>query len=241
MKKIFTLLLILTTSISYAQVELAMKSIDKPDFVQDGITQTNLKFQFTLQNNGAELMAADTIIFLWGIINKNPTQYLVQGNPGLFILPQNLPTGGTFQSQVYDITINGTINTSTPVYFIAEAYVINRNNPAIDSDSTNNGMLKEMDWVALSSKNITYNSDNISIYPNPANTQLNVELLFAENNAVIIELFDLTGKVVAVPNTNQFSTTNQYTFDVAELNKGVYILKVTNGNKVSTSKVTISH
>ena len=241
MKKIFTLLLILTTSISYAQVELAMKSIDKPDFVQDGNTQTNLKFQFTLQNNGAELMAADTIIFLWGIINKNPTQYLVQGNPGLFILPQNLPTGGTFQSQVYDITINGTINTSTPVYFIAEAYVINRNNPAIDSDSTNNGMLKEMDWVALSSKNITYNSDNISIYPNPANTQLNVELLFAESNAVIIELFDLTGKVVAVANTNQFSTTNQYTFDVAELNKGVYILKVTNGNKVSTSKVTISH
>ena len=53
MKKIFTLLLILTTSISYAQVELAMKSIDKPDFIQDGNTQTNLKFQFTLQNNGA--------------------------------------------------------------------------------------------------------------------------------------------------------------------------------------------
>jgi hypothetical protein len=70
---------------------------------------------------------------------------------------------------------------------------------------------------------------------------LNVKLLFAESNAVNIELFDLTGKVVALPNTSQFSASNQYTFDVADLSKGVYILKVTNGTKVSTSKVTISH
>jgi hypothetical protein len=89
---------------------------------------------------------------------------------------------------------------------------------------------------------VAYNSDNVAVFPNPANDQLNVRLLFAECNAVgNIELFDLTGKVVAVPNTNQFSITNQYTFDVADLNKGVYILKVTNGMKVSTSKVTISH
>ena len=242
MKKTLTLLLVALTSISIAQVELEMKSIDKPaDFIMDGEGSTKLQLQFTLQNNGSELKAADTIIYTWGIINKNPVQYIVQGNPGAFILPQNIPTGGTYQSQVYDITINGTINQKTPVYVLAEAYVINRSTPAIDSDSTNNGKLKEMDWVTLSTKDITYNHDNIAVYPNPANDQLNVELLFAESNAVSIELFDLTGKSVNIIDRTRAISPNQYSFDVADFNQGIYILKVTNGEKVSTTKVTIAH
>ena len=241
MKKIFTLLLITLTSLSFAQVELAMKSIDRPDFINDGQTQTKLQLQFTLQNNGAELMAADTIIYTWGIINKQSLSYIVQGNPGAFILPQNLPTGGTYQIPPLNITISGTINTKTAVYVLAEAYVINRTNPAIDSDSTNNGMLKEMDWVTLSTRDVTYNSDNIAVYPNPANDLLNIELLFAESNAVNIELIDLMGKEVTTLNRTQAISPNRYTLDVADLSKGVYILKVTNGTKVSTSKVTISH
>ena len=93
----------------------------------------------------------------------------------------------------------------------------------------------------VSVQDVAFNDDNIAVYPNPANDQLNVSLLFAESNAVNIELFDLTGKAVATPNMNQAISPNQYTLDVADLTKGVYILKVTNGTKVSTSKVTISH
>ena len=88
---------------------------------------------------------------------------------------------------------------------------------------------------------VAYNSDNIAVYPNPCNDLLNVELLFAESNAVNIELLDLTGKTVAFPSNSQAISPNQYTLDVADLSKGVYILKVTNVKKVSTSKVTISH
>ena len=88
---------------------------------------------------------------------------------------------------------------------------------------------------------VAYNSDNIAVYPNPANDQLNVQLIFAESNAVNIELLDLSGKMVASPNKNQAISPNQYTLDVTDLSKGIYILKVTNGTKVSTSKVTISH
>ena len=241
MKKIFTILLIALTNLSFAQVELAMKSIDKPDFIGNGQTQTELQLQFTIQNNGAELMANDTIFYTWAIIQKDPSVMLVEGNPGLFLLPQNLPTGGTYQRPPMKVTINGTIGNKTAVYVGAQAYLINRTNPAIDSDSTNNILLKEMNWVTLSTRNITYNSDNIAVYPNPANDLLNVELLFAESNAVNIELIDLMGKEVTTSNRTKAISPNRYTLDVADLSKGVYILKVTNGSKMSTSKVTISH
>ena len=242
MKKIFTLLCIAFASTSIAQIDLAVRTIDQPfDYIQDGQTQTKFLLQFTLQNKGRELMAADTIIWTWGIINQDPVQYLVQGTPIAFILPQNLPNGGIYQTNPYEITINGTINTTTPVYVLVEAYVFNRSTPAVDIDSTNNGKLWGIKWASVSTRDIVYNSDNIAIYPNPANEQLNVELLFAESNAVTLELFDLTGKSVGSSNSTQAITPNHFTIDVANLNRGVYILKVTNGNKVTTSKVTISH
>ena len=126
------------------------------------------------------------------------------------------------------------------------SFIFDRTSPYMDSDSSNNTNFVDITWWNpqrwnVSVEDVKYNSDNIAVYPNPANDQLNVRLLFAESNAVNIELFDLTGKVVASPNRNQAISPNQYTIDVADLSKGVYILKVTNGTKVSTSKVTISH
>ena len=55
--------------------------------------------------------------------------------------------------------------------FLLKHTLLTESTPAIDSDSTNNGKLKEMDWVTLSTKDITYNHDNIAVYPNPANDQ----------------------------------------------------------------------
>ena len=77
--------------------------------------------------------------------------------------------------------------------------------------------------------------------PTQLMTKLNVELLFAESNAVSIELFDLTGKSVNIIDRTRAISPNQYSFDVADLNQGIYILKVTNGEKVSSTKVTIAH
>jgi hypothetical protein len=113
-------------------------------------------------------------------------------------------------------------------------------------ESTNNEKAVDLIWWNqqkwnVSVHNVAYNSDNIAVYPNPANDQLNVQLIFAESNAVNIELLDLSGKMVASPNKNQAISPNQFTLDVTDLSKGIYILKVTNGTKVSTSKVTISH
>ncbi len=59
--------------------------------------------------------------------------------------------------------------------------------------------------------------NKISIYPNPANSEINI--LFSNQENAVVEIFDLFGKKL-------ISLINQNKIGIQELNKGVYILKV---------------
>lgn len=253
MKKIFTLLLIALTSLSFAQVDWAVKSIKSPTELESTTTGTALALTIECENRGTStIYAGDSVIYNMLIIDKETNQIITQypqnaaaGNAVIVIISQDIPVGETYE-------ISNNLNTSLyltqsrDVRLGVSSFIFDRTSPYMDSDSSNNTNFVDITWWNpqrwnVSVEDVKYNSDNIAVYPNPANDQLNVRLLFAESNAVNIELFDLTGKVVASPNRNQAISPNQYTIDVADLSKGVYILKVTNGTKVSTSKVTISH
>ena len=70
---------------------------------------------------------------------------------------------------------------------------------------------------------------------------MNVQVFAAQANAVSIELMDLTGKAVVRNDEVNTITPNSYNLNTEGLENGVYILKVTNGDQVSTTKVTVSH
>lgn len=75
----------------------------------------------------------------------------------------------------------------------------------------------------------------LSVYPNPASDKVNITLMNVSEDTVI-ELFNSLGQSVAhIGNVNY---TNE--LDVADLPKGVYIIKVTNGNRVAAGKLVIS-
>ena len=250
MKKIFTLLLITISTLTIAQVDWAIKSIKEPTELESNTSSgTPIKVNLECENRGSStIFAGDTIAYNLLLIDLELSQVIAQIPNGYYlqVVTQDIPAGGTYNVIQENIPFASYPYESRDIRLGASSFIFDRTSPYVDSDSSNNSTFVDITWWNpqrwnVSVEDVAYNSDNVAVFPNPANDQLNVRLLFAESNAVNIELFDLTGKVVAVPNTNQFSTTNQYTFDVAELNKGVYILKVTNGNKVSTSKVTISH
>ncbi|MBT6234623.1 MAG: T9SS type A sorting domain-containing protein [Bacteroidetes bacterium] len=243
MKKTLTLLLVVLTSLTYAQVDLTLVSIDKPDFIKDGQSTTTLDVQFTISNSGDALSAGDSIYYNWALIRKTDNNLMVSSNPAVIILGEDLPSGGSVQSPVIGAGINGTIGTTTEIYFAVQAYLFDRGALPVDEDSTDNFALKEMLWekqYGASVANLEYNN-NVAAYPNPATNLLNVDLLFAESNAVTIELIDLNGKTVINSNEVSAITPNSYQLDVNAVEKGIYILKVTNGDKVTTSKVTITH
>ena len=70
----------------------------------------------------------------------------------------------------------------------------------------------------------------VKIYPNPATNNLTVDL--SKYNNAQISIIDITGKVVL--NTNTTKSTN--VFDVSNLNKGVYFVKIISDNNTITKQ-----
>ena len=168
---------------------------------------------------------------------------VVNADPRLFIIGNSVPTGGSFQSPVFNVGINGTVGTSAPVNLAVLTYVFNRGTNAVDADSTDNLIINPYIWekqYGASVADLTYN-ENIAAYPNPANDVLNVNLLFATSKDVQVELFDLSGKIATTQENTTAVSPTHHKLDVSGLEKGIYILKVTNGDTVSTRKVTITH
>jgi len=82
--------------------------------------------------------------------------------------------------------------------------------------------------------NVIDYKDNITIYPNPANDELKIENgeLKIEN----VEIFDVYGRKIF---NFQLSTFNS--IDVSGLHSGIYFVKITTEQGVTTKKIIINH
>ena len=74
--------------------------------------------------------------------------------------------------------------------------------------------------------------NSMAIYPNPANTVLTIEYL-QQNPNVKYEVVDVTGKLVAVGLLVNFG---KNIISVDEFNPGLYLIKITDGDKVISKK-----
>lgn len=90
--------------------------------------------------------------------------------------------------------------------------------------------------VFLSIKNVELVS-LFNVYPNPANSIVNVELTTKGVKEMKIELIDVLGRKLAVKETFN----GKATFDVMNYNKGIYFINVIdNGVSVATSRVVVT-
>jgi hypothetical protein len=79
--------------------------------------------------------------------------------------------------------------------------------------------------------------NHISVYPNPFNNHINVELQVTEENTLIqLTLIDLNGRAVGIPVKDRFErglhTINFHRLDMGGMKSGVYILKFEMNDKV---------
>jgi len=77
--------------------------------------------------------------------------------------------------------------------------------------------------------------NSLNVYPNPATDQLNV--VFDATSTSTVELTDLTGKVVDTQSAN--AGANTISFDVVNVNSGVYFVSIKNAGGNSAQKVII--
>ncbi len=97
----------------------------------------------------------------------------------------------------------------------------------------------ELDDIKLEAKlqNSIYQIDKITdntlkVYPNPFNNELNIDYVLQGDSKVIIEIFDITGKKVQeIVNENQKAGEYNFKWNSQNMQKGIYILKLSTDNQ----------
>ena len=130
--------------------------------------------------------------------------------------------GGTWQSIEFDLTTTkGTKDWSQIIQVILILSTNNQEDYYFDNMYFSKG-------TPLSVSDLSDSS--VSVYPNPVQNTLNVS---AAVTVDAVSIFDLTGRQVlrATPNAAAF------TLDVADLNKGMYLVSLKSGDKEMTTKL----
>jgi hypothetical protein len=81
----------------------------------------------------------------------------------------------------------------------------------------------------------------ISVYPNPGNGELTVTLNKVVSNNFTIEVYNLTGSKVFEQTRQTVISSGQFqaAIDLRQLNKGMYLLRVSDGNTIRTKRIVI--
>lgn len=95
--------------------------------------------------------------------------------------------------------------------------------------------------LAMNSLSISGNLANIrsfKAYPNPASSVLNIQMTLATAEDIEISLVNTAGQTILSKKIEKAATLNE-TFDVANLAKGIYFLKVNNAQGSAAEKIVI--
>jgi len=103
----------------------------------------------------------------------------------------------------------------------------------------NNTKTKSMIWYNEQGWGVSINDINkniLSVYPNPASSNLTINLDIVGNNNSF-EIYDMSGKLVKADALNNFDGSQE--INISEFSKGIYILKANNGSQIYTTKFIV--
>ncbi len=81
--------------------------------------------------------------------------------------------------------------------------------------------------------------EEILVFPNPFEDKLSVEINSLEDTRMMVQLFDLTGKVIGrVYDGDVYKGINSIQIDIPGLQSGMYIIQVQLGNSIFTERIT---
>ncbi|MBX9852903.1 MAG: T9SS type A sorting domain-containing protein [Cytophagaceae bacterium] len=98
-----------------------------------------------------------------------------------------------------------------------------------------------IDWItvgdalSLGTNDASVDNSLINVFPNPAKDQVNVDLSLLNGKEATVKVINALGGVVV----EEVTSANSYPVSVANLEKGIYMIQVTSGNRVSNKKVVV--
>ena len=79
------------------------------------------------------------------------------------------------------------------------------------------------------------NNFEFEIYPNPVIDIVNLTFENNFENMIKVEIYDALGRLSFTQ--NKFSTQNKLSLNISELERGIYIMKLYNNNKISVKRI----
>jgi hypothetical protein len=177
-------------------------------------------------------------IWLTWVFQNSPVLRYTAGTPGRAASSNSWANG-----------MPATFGTSTLASNKYSIYCTYTENPNILKDATIPEIINDNSLQALSVENDIKSANNSSVeisvnslegndfklYPNPANSFVNVDYEFLPENGIIIEIIDINGRKVHSQTAQQ--TSNR--LDINHLKSGLYIIRSTNGKRVDVKKLIV--
>lgn len=151
---------------------------------------------------------------------------------------------GTGSVTIFTLAITVTITNVTYDYYHASqkypVLSVNYSETAFKQGAgtptiTSNSAISVNTNVFVGISESTLNS-NFSIYPNPANNNLNVMLTNSSSENVTVKIFNNIGQLVKTINLGNTKDINQQ-IDISDLSSGIYMVKTTIGNASASKKL----
>lgn len=130
------------------------------------------------------------------------------------------------QYEYYDFT-----KSRLPIFVYTD---INANLSALGQGQQDTKAVYSLESPAVLGVNDVNSKTQVSVYPNPATNILNIQLP-AVSSAAQVTIFDATGRQVYFNKLESSKTT----VNVSGFSKGVYFVKIEDGNQVTTKKVVV--
>jgi len=94
----------------------------------------------------------------------------------------------------------------------------------------------ELEEESLLGLCINESINNINLYPNPAKSNIKIELDLDSKKEVLIKLFDVSGKEILSQGKSLSKGKNTIEYDVSKISSGIYIVNIFDGDVVMFSR-----
>ncbi len=196
----------------------ATNSSNTPGCEENGITILDIWYEFPAPASGSVTMTIN-----------------VPQLTGKIALYASCGDATPIACQENELAITGlTPNATYYLQVWLEADTANRNQNAVSSNETGGFILEVQDTATLSVNDFSTETNEIRMFPNPANHQVNVS---AASNLEEITIYDMTGKRML---QNENLHTNSQTIQVDQLSSGMYMMQIKTATTTTLKKLIIN-
>ncbi len=158
---------------------------------------------------------------------------------GIFNVPAGLVSGPTRMRVMMGYSAKpascGTIG-----YGEVEDYIVNLSVNALASESGSTSARENMTSISEGSAEGQPERDIMSLYPNPAHTSINIQVLSFSNNTATVNIFNVTGQKIFSEEHQNSIGENVHRVNISALPVGIYVMEMINNGNVIRQKFSVT-